>query len=119
MEPQIILTCPTCHQPIQSEFYFCPNCGTKLKQASLSVTIFSQIVLYSFSIILPLICFIFANRWKGITYLKSKDPKEKQIGIIACTLLALSTIITIYLAYVLTERMIQSSINSINTDFNF
>jgi hypothetical protein len=114
MEPNI---CPVCHQPILSQYYFCPNCGTKLSRAPLSTTIGTQAWIYAFSIILPMICFIFVTRWPGIKYYKSEDPKAKRIGQIAWALLILSTIITIVLVYVWTQKMIQSSIDSINTDF--
>jgi hypothetical protein len=112
-----IKICPVCHQPLLPTYYFCPNCGTKVQQAPLSTSVMSQIGLYVFSIILPMICFIYVTKWHGITYLKSQDPKAKQIGVIACILLALSTLLTIYLAYVLTQQLIQSSVNSINADF--
>jgi hypothetical protein len=120
MEPtQNVLVCPVCHQPLLPTYYFCPNCGTKVNQAPLPTTIWAQAKLYVFSIILPMICFIFVTRWQGMKYIKSQDPKAKQIGQIAWLLIILSTIITIYLAYVWTQNAIQSSINSINTDFNF
>jgi hypothetical protein len=49
---------------------------------------------------------------------KSSDQKTKRIGIIAWTLLILSTVVTIWLAYVWTEDAIQSSVNSINLDMS-
>jgi hypothetical protein len=109
--------CPVCHQPILPQYYFCPNCGTKLNQAPLSTTTLDQIKLYAFSIVLPMICFLFVTKWSGTKYIKSQDPKTKQIGQIAWALLIISTIFTIYLAYVWTEKAIQSSVNSINSDF--
>jgi hypothetical protein len=119
MEPQTTDVCPICHEPVKPEWYFCPNCGTKLRQAPLSTSPMAQLGLYAFSIILPWILFIMVTKWQGITYLKSKNPQEKQIGIIACTLLVASTILTIWLAYVFTQQLIQSSLSSLNTDFNF
>ena len=114
MEPNI---CPVCHQPILPQYYFCPNCGAKLSQDPLSTSIKTQIWIYSFSIILPMICFIFVTRWSGVKYYKSEDPKAKRIGQIAWALLILSTIITIVLVYIWTTQLIQSQINSINIDF--
>ena len=117
MEPILIeKTCPVCHQPILSQYYFCPNCGTKINSTPLSTTPQTQAWIYAFSIILPMICCIFVTRWPGIKYYKSNDPKAKQIGQIAWAILILSTILTIWFAYVLTQRMIQSSIDSINVD---
>ena len=118
MEPQQnILTCPVCHQPILPSYYFCPNCGTKINQTPLSTSVMTQVGIYAFSIILPWILYIMISKWPALKYAKSKDPKTRRIGIIAITLLVLSTILTIYLAYVWTQSAIQSSVNSINTDF--
>ena len=111
--------CPNCHQPILPQYYFCPNCGTKLNLAPLSTTAQTQVWIYFFSIILPMICFLFVGKWPGAKYYKSSDPKTKQIGFVAWTLLVLSTIITIFLAIKLTQETIQSSVNSINTDMGF
>ena len=110
--------CQVCHQSLKPEYYFCPNCGAKLNQVPLSLSLITQIGIYAFSIVLPWILFVLISKWPGIKYLKSKDAKAKQIGIIACSLLALSTILTIWLAYVYTEQLVQSSINSINVDFS-
>lgn len=116
MEPNAQNVCPTCHEPVQPSWYFCPNCGTKLNQAPLSTSIGTQAGIYAFSIILPMICFIFVTKWPGMKYIRSKDPKAKLIGQIAWVLIILSTIAVIWLAYVWTQSEIQSSINSINTD---
>ena len=108
--------CPTCHQPVLPQYYFCPNCGTKLNLPPLSTVLSAQLKLYAFSIILPMICFIFVGKWPGTKYYKSTDPKTKQVGLIAWTLLILSTIITIWSIVIWTQNTIRSSVNSINTD---
>jgi hypothetical protein len=121
MEPNpvsVSSVCPVCHQPILPQYYFCPNCGTKLNSTPLSTTASTQAWIYAFSIILPMICFIFVTRWPGVKYFKSNDPKAKEIGQIAWALLIFSTVVTIWLAIVLTQNLIQSSIDSINTDMN-
>lgn len=110
--------CPVCHQPIFPQYYFCPNCGAKLNSAPLSTTAATQAWIYAFSIILPMICFIFVTRWPGVKYFKSNDPKAKQIGEIAWALIILSTIVTIWLAIVWTQEYINSTVNSINTDMS-
>jgi len=109
-----INTCPSCHQPIISTYYFCPNCGIKLNQAPLSTDTLTQVKIYAFSIILPMICFLFITKWPGIKYYKSEDPKTKQIGEIAWILLVLSTIITIYLAFVWTQKSLDTYLYSID-----
>ena len=118
MEPNTIQTCPVCHQPILPQYYFCPNCGNKINSAPLETGINAQLWIYFLSAILPMIGYLAIGKWKGIKYARSKDSKTKNIGIIACIILALSTIITIWLAYIWTEDAIQSSINSINTDMS-
>ena len=109
--------CSVCHQPIFPEYYFCPNCGTKIKEAPLSTSVQTQLWIYAFSIILPFIAFIFISKWPGIKYFKSSDPKAKWIGQIAWVLLIASTIFVIIFAYVETQKLIQSSLDSINADF--
>jgi hypothetical protein len=115
MNPEV---CSYCHQPLKPEYYFCPNCGKKVHEPPLSTTPLMQLGIYAFSIILPMICYLAISKWPGITYLRSKDEKVRQVGIIACVLLALSTVVTIWYAYVWTQDAIQSSVNQINADMS-
>jgi len=108
--------CPTCHQPVLPQYYFCPNCGAKLNVAQLSTTAQTQAWIYAFSLVLPMVAFIFVTKWPGLKYYKSNDPKAKQIGQIAWAILIISTIAVIWFAITWTQKTIQSSINSINTD---
>lgn len=110
--------CPTCHQPVLPAYYFCPNCGTNLRPKPLPTDPWSQAQLYVFSIILPMICFLFVTRWQGMYYVRSQDSKAKQIGMIAWTLLIASTVLTIYFAYIWTQEAIQSATDSINADMS-
>ncbi len=114
MEPNI---CQVCHQPILSTYYFCPNCGAKVNEPPLKTDTSSQVKIYLFSVVLPMICFIFVTKWPGLKYYKSNDAKAKRIGQIAFTLLVVSTIATIVFAYTWTQSVVQEQINSINTDF--
>ena len=111
-----INVCPVCHQPVISQYFFCPNCGAKLNSSPLSITAQTQAWIYAFSIILPMIGFIFVGKWPGTKYFKSEDPKIKQVGLIAWVLLLVSTIIVVWLAIVWTQQIIQSSVNSVNID---
>ena len=80
--------CPQCHQPVLPEYYFCPNCGKKLNEAPLSTTIWAQLGLYLFTlIIMPVTGYLAYRHWKGIAYFKSQDPKAKRMGIISIILL--------------------------------
>ena len=111
-------TCPVCHQPVSAGQYFCSNCGAKLHEPPLSITPLAQLGLYAFSIVLPMMCFLFITRWPALKYLRSKDDKTKQVGMIACALLVLSTVVSIYYAYVWTQEAIQSQVNAINQDMS-
>ncbi len=106
--------CLVCHQPLLPKYYFCPNCGTKISSTLLSTSVGTQIWIYAFSIIIPMIFFILIGKWPGTKYSKSNDPKAKQIGYIAWGLLILSTIVTVWLSIRWTNQMIQSSMNSLN-----
>jgi len=117
MEPTANI-CPTCHQAILPQWYFCPNCGTKLIEAPLPTDIWAQVKLYASSIVLPMILFIFVTRWQGMKYFKSKDPKAKRMGQIAWALIILSTVALVWFSYVWTKNEIQTQINAINTDFS-
>ena len=114
--PAAALVCPYCHQPILPAYYFCPNCGTKLSTGELSTTQFTQAWIYLFSAILPLMGFIFITRWPGLKYYRSAEPKAKIVGTIAFGIIIISTIITIWLAYVWTQNEIQATINGLNAD---
>ena len=111
-------TCPTCHQGLRPEWYFCPNCGTNIHPAPLSTTLTTQLIIYAHSVILPMFLFFSISKWKGYTYFKSDDPVAKQIGTVAVVLFVLSTLVTFWLAYVWTQDAIQSSIDSINADMS-
>ena len=119
--PTFTGVCPVCHQPILPQYYYCPNCGTKLSAAPLSTTVMTQLGIYLFSIILPMILFIFVTRWPGLKYSRSVDAKTKWIGLAAWTLLVLSTLFTVWLywySYVWFQGAVQSYINITNQDLN-
>lgn len=110
--------CLTCHQIILPEYYFCPNCGNKLAETPLQVTMWAQTQLYMFSIVLPLICFLTIGRWKGIKYLTSKNKEAHTVGIIACILLIISTVFTFWFTYVSVQKLVRISSGSINENLD-
>ena len=118
MEPPLsaLPSCIICHQPLQPTFYFCPNCGTQVKQPPLSTTFSTALWMYTLSIILPSFCYIFIGKWKGLQYLKSEDGKAKTIGIIATLILIISTVVTFWYAYTYTSKIINESLKNITTD---
>ena len=116
--PETPLACPTCHQSVKPEYYFCPNCGTNLHPAPLSTTMETQLKLYAWSIVLPMILFIGIPKWPAMRYYKSQNPQEKQIGQVMLFLIILSTVAIIWYAYVWTQQEIQTTTNQINADMS-
>lgn len=108
------MICPQCHFPAKPEYYYCPNCGKALREAPLSTSAGTQLLIYAWSIILPSIAFISVSRWPGMKYFKSGDPKAQQIGLVAIILLALSTIVTYWLAIVWLQSYVKQSVNDVN-----
>ncbi len=108
--------CITCHQPLLPQYYFCPNCGTKIHEPPLTTSFNAQIWLYAFSVILPVICFLFVTKWKGLRYLQSTDPKAKTIGATASMLLAVSTVLTFWYAYIYTQKMLEAILQGAGLD---
>lgn len=97
-QPSPPALCPRCHQPVLPGFYFCPNCGKSLREPPPSVASVEQAKLYAWSIITPALLFISLRQWDGMKYLRSSDPQAKQIGIIAAVLMALTTVVLIWLS---------------------
>jgi hypothetical protein len=117
MENNNLPLCHTCHQPLKIEYYFCPNCGAKTQETPLPTTPSEQIKLYIYSAVLPWIGFFTIGKWTGLKYLKSKDQKTKQIGIIACIIMAVSLILLCYVGYIEYQAAVQSINSSISSDF--
>jgi hypothetical protein len=107
------MVCPQCHQPVQPEFYYCPNCGKKLNEAPLPTDLGAQIMLYGFSIILPIICYIAVGYWQGIKYARSADPAAQRMGWIAIILIAASTFVTFWLAAIWINQAISQATSSV------
>lgn len=88
------ISCASCHTLLLESYYFCPNCGKKVKEPPVSTTFGKQLFIYVISIFFPPF-----GLWPGVTYLLDKNEKAKMIGIIAIILTILSTIITTWLVY--------------------
>lgn len=106
--------CPRCHFPTKPEYYFCPNCGAKLTEAPLGTGVGDQLLLYAFSIVLPWIAYLAITKWQGIKYLRSPDPRAKQIGAIMLVLLVASSIVAVWLTTLWIQGYIQQSLNDVN-----
>lgn len=97
--------CPKCGYVILSSYYFCPNCGKKLKEPPAPTGIGTQIGIYAICIFLPPF-----GLAPAIRYLLQKDLKAIRIGIVALILTIISTIITVWLTI--------TTINNINATLN-
>jgi hypothetical protein len=91
MDPQV---CVVCHLPLNENFYFCPNCGKKIKEPPPSVSFSKQLGVYALSIFLPPL-----GLWPGIKYLLQNDQKVKTVGMIAIVLTIISTIFTLWITF--------------------
>jgi hypothetical protein len=97
--------CPACHQLVQPEWYFCPNCGKDLKPKPVNVSAWAQIGVYALSVFLPPL-----GLWPGIKYLQKPGPQAKIVGWVAIILTIVSTVLTFWF----TIHYLQNSINSYN-----
>ncbi len=94
------LTCQVCHIVVRNNWYFCPNCGKKLKNAPLSTSAWKQFQLYILSIFLPPFGLI-----PGMRYLFDKNGNAKLVGTICLLLTVLSSILTIWITMVLVQQI--------------
>lgn len=84
-----VRACPQCGTGIPATAYFCPHCGRKIKDPPPSTSIWGQIKVYAFSILLPPFGLI-----PAIRYLRQPDGKSKVIGMVIIILTLISFIIT-------------------------
>jgi hypothetical protein len=94
-----IISCSSCHQPVKPIDYFCSNCGKKLHPRPLSTSLFSQLFLYTKTLLLP----PFGLIW-GYRYLRQSDINSKLIGLF-----------TIFITIIETIWLTQVTVNMINT----
>ena len=90
------LTCKRCGQPIQESFYFCPNCGKKIKEPPPSTSIAAQTVVSLVSFFFPPLGLIYAYR-----YSRHGGSKERYIAVAAVVI----TCLIIYLQYTLLTKV--------------
>lgn len=111
MEPLVPtqIPCRFCSTLIDSTAIFCPTCGKNVKDKPLSTGIGTQLGLYLVSVLLPPL-FI---GWT-IKYLKSMDPKAKQMGILSLVLTIIALIVGVWIAVTLTKTLTQSVNQQLN-----
>ncbi len=83
-------TCKYCKSPISDTFYFCPNCGKKLKEPPYKFSLSKTIVIILESVLIPPFGLI-----PGIRYFLKNDHKAQIIGMVAIGLTIISTIVGI------------------------
>lgn len=102
------LLCPNCHIQVADSFYFCPNCGKKLKE-HLSTGIGAQLGLYALSLLLPPL-----GLFPGIKYASQSDTKTRTIGVTAIVLTIVSLLLTFWFTYV----FFKGTTNALHTQMN-
>lgn len=91
--------CPHCNLSVDSTFLFCPYCGKKIHEQALSTSVFTQIVVYLFSFLLPPF-----GLGRAFRYLKQEDSTSKFVGIMIIIL----TIASIWLSIALASSFMNS-----------
>ncbi len=105
--------CPFCAKPLEPSDYFCPNCGKKIKEKTLSSSYWKQLSIYAISIFLPPF-----GLWPGFRYLRQDDKKLKTIGLIAILLTLISLVVSTLL-FVNLMKQVNDQVNQQLPDFTF
>lgn len=87
------IQCKKCHYVISKEWYFCPNCGRKLRPVPLSTTFLKQAGLYLFCVLFPPFGII-----PGVRYLLQRRAKAAVIGFVCIALTVAATGLTLLAA---------------------
>ena len=101
--------CPKCEFPIIPPFYFCPNCGKKIKDPPFKVNFAKIAGLLLISVLLPPLGF-----WPGIKLLLNSDRRAQGIGILAIALTVISLVVTVWYSITLINGQIQSMQNQLD-----
>jgi hypothetical protein len=105
--------CPQCHLSMPLEFYFCSNCGARLRVPPLSTTVMSQALLYLFSAVLPWIAYLAVTKWEGIKYIRSNDSRSRAIGYIALIILVVSSVAMIWYGIIWLQQLTNSLLGGV------
>ena len=85
-------TCKNCKALIVETFYFCPNCGKKLKEPPYKFSWGKTIAIVLESVLLPPL-----GLFPGFRYLRMKEAGAKMLGAFAIVLTIISSVLaTIY-----------------------
>lgn len=88
-----IALCPECNKNIDPQWFFCANCGSALREKTISISLQMQLFIYAISFFLAPLGLIWV-----LKYIRSADPKTKKIGvtIIILTIISLILMITVF-----------------------
>ncbi len=111
--------CPQCHLPVQPEFYFCPNCGAKLRVPPIATDVQAQVLLYLFSAVLPWIAYLAITKWEGVKYIRASDRQARTIGWIALGILVASSVVAFWLATVWINQQINAAMTDVGNIGSF
>ena len=85
--------CKFCKSPTQESFYFCPNCGKKIKEPPFKFSLARSITIIVAAILLPPFGII-----PGVKYFLKDDKRAQFIGLVTIALTILATGLMIIVA---------------------
>lgn len=97
--------CNRCHSEISQSFYFCPQCGHKIKEPPYHFSAVS-----TFSILLLSFLFPPFGLIPGFKYLKNENKKAKLVGVL--------TIIVTIISFIIFILILQEYLNQLNRTIN-
>lgn len=99
------MTCKYCSAQILDSYYFCPNCGKKIKEPPFKFSLSRAIFIFLVSIFLPPF-----GLFPAIKYFVAPDIKAKLVGAVGTVLnIVVLTLATYYLINTINKTMDQVS----------
>lgn len=101
--------CDLCHKAVLPEYYFCPNCGNKLREELKPISFMTKLGLYALALFLPPL-----GLWPGAKYMIKKSKEAKKVGAITIVLTILSSILTTWAIF----HVFEGYMSQVNTLLN-
>lgn len=79
-------TCKFCKSPTQESFYFCPNCGKKIKEPPFKFSLAKAITIIVAAILIPPFGII-----PGVKYFLKDDRRAQFVGLITIAVTIIAT----------------------------
>ena len=86
--------CPSCHTAVSASANFCSQCGKKLKEPLLSLSVARQTLIYFVSLFLAPFGLRFAFK-----YLKQPTAKARAVGIVSVVLTVLAVVLAVVIVW--------------------